>query len=139
MDDERRSGQDRRTSNGHNVDGVLVACRRISRLLAGWIWDYGGTDVARIISTRTQIMDAHWAMWNEVLGYDIRILMHDPDAFYIEPEERFSLIDEVEQVGAARRIARLHRPTRGPLSMDIFMLQKDDRYFSFIKILPENT
>ena len=93
--------------------------------------------MARIISTRTQIIDAHWAMWNEVLGYDIRILMHDPDAFYIDTDERMALIDEVEELGAARRIARLHRPTRGPLSMDIFMLQKDDRFFSFIKILSE--
>ncbi|TYT75668.1 hypothetical protein [Desulfobotulus mexicanus] len=138
MDDDRRSVVDRRSSAHSCVDGILVACRRIRRLLVEWLWDHGGTDVARIISTRNRILDAHWGMWNEVLGYDIRMLQENPSGFYIDHEERHDLIDEVEDVGAARRIVRLHRPTRGPLTMDIFMLQKDDRLFSFIKILTEN-
>ena len=138
MTEERRSGHDRRSGHRISVDGVLVACRKIQRLLKEWIWDHGGTDVARIISTRNRILDAHWELWSEVLGYDIRIVRDEPGRFYVDEAERLALIDEVEEIGAARRIVRLHRPTRGPLAMDIFMLQKDDHFFSFVKILPKN-
>lgn len=116
-------------------DVVFLACHKIRHLLVGWVWDHGGTDVLRIISTRTKILDAHWGLWHEALGYDPRHI-ETPDQIYIDPEERTALIEEVNNDGAARRLARLHRPTRGPLTMDIFMLQRGDTYFSFIKILP---
>ena len=130
---ERRSGDDRRRRHSHMPD-VLVACRRVRDALKDWIWDHGGSDVARIISNEDRIIQAHWEMWKHILGYDVREI-HKAEDLYISPEERQQIKEEVKKDGVARMVARIVRADGTVLRMDIFMLQKEERYYSFIKIL----